>query len=163
MPTLKELRRAKGLTQMGLAELVGVPFRTIQKYEAGNINMANVTLEKAVKLAQALGIRPEELLEPGKGGSNGADTPQLLPHEDLADIFAYCAHISRLVSPRQAMTYFNFTYDGSVADTFYGLSMLYAGEGAARSADDFKKDELYGPTLQQMLKDIREILEYEEE
>ena len=87
------------------------------------------------------------------------DTNNLLTNDELADLFGYCARLSSLVSPRDAMRYYHFTFDGAVTDTFYGLAMLYAGEGIARNATDFKQDGLYGPTLQQMLADIRAILD----
>lgn len=82
-----------------------------------------------------------------------------LTDQELADLFAYCARLASLVSPRDAMGYYGFTFDGAVTDTFYGLAMLYAGEGINQTADNFKSDELYGPTLQQMLADIRRLLD----
>lgn len=87
------------------------------------------------------------------------NTKSLLTNDELSDLFAYCARLSSMVSPRDAMRYYHFTFDGAVRDTFYGLAMLYAGEGVARSAAEFKQDGLYGPTLQQMLTDIRAILD----
>lgn len=83
---------------------------------------------------------------------------QKLTDEELADLFAYCARLASMVSPRDAQHYYGFTLDGSVKDTFYGLAMLYAGEGVCKTAEDFKSDEFYGPVLQQMLADIRRLL-----
>jgi hypothetical protein len=83
---------------------------------------------------------------------------QKLTDEELADLFAYCARLASMVSPMDAMRYYGFTLDGAVKDTFYGLAMLYAGEGAAKTAEDFKSDELYGPTLERMLFDVRRLL-----
>ena len=79
----------------------------------------------------------------------------LLTNEELADLFGYCAQLARMVSPADAWRYFRFTFDGAMVDTFYGLAQLYAGNGLAQNAAEFKQDELYGPTLQQMLADIR--------
>ena len=64
--TFKEMRKAAGLTQPQLAEKTGIFIRQIQKMESGETSMANITLGNAVKLAAALGVRPEDLL--GAGG-----------------------------------------------------------------------------------------------
>lgn len=82
-----------------------------------------------------------------------------LTDAELADIFAYCARLSKLVAPRDAERYFGFTFDGAVTDTFYGLAMLYANEGINRTGDDFKNDEFYGSVLRTMFRDIRRILD----
>ena len=63
MKTLADYRKAKGLTQAGLAEATGIPLRTIQKYEGGEYAVKNMTLAFAVKIADALGIDPRELLK----------------------------------------------------------------------------------------------------
>lgn len=59
---LAALRKAKGLTQAGLAKEAGIPLRAIQKYEGGECALKNITLEKAVRLADALDIEPRDLL-----------------------------------------------------------------------------------------------------
>lgn len=82
-----------------------------------------------------------------------------LTDEELALLFSYCARLSSMVSPQNAKRYYGFTFDGAVTDTFYGLAMLYEGDGIAKNADEFKNDELYGPTLRQMLKDIEALLD----
>jgi hypothetical protein len=84
---------------------------------------------------------------------------QKLTDEELSDLFAYCARLASMVAPANAREYYGFTFDGAVKDTFYGLAMLYAGEGIAHNIEEFKEDECYGPTLKQMLSDIRRILE----
>lgn len=86
-------------------------------------------------------------------------TRDLLANEELAELFAYCARLSTMVSPRDAEHYYGFTFDGSVTDTFYGLAMLYAGEGICKTAEDFKNDELYGQVLRRMLRDIRSVID----
>ena len=60
---LQSLRAAAGLTQKQLAEAAGVNIRQIQKIEAGEIQIGNVTLQNAVRLAEALGVTIESLLE----------------------------------------------------------------------------------------------------
>ena len=50
---IRKLRMALGLSQMKLAEKIGVSFQQVQKYESG----ANkVSLEKLEKIAKALNI-----------------------------------------------------------------------------------------------------------
>lgn len=52
--TLKELRKAKELTQEQLAQLSGVPRYVIAKYESGKKSWKNMPLERAIALANAL-------------------------------------------------------------------------------------------------------------
>ena len=59
---IKELRKAKGLTQAALAERAGLPLRTVQKYEGGEYKAENMTLGNALKLAAALGCEPRDLI-----------------------------------------------------------------------------------------------------
>ena len=61
MTKLSEYRKAKGMTQAGLAKASGVPLRAIQKYEGGECEPENMTLGRAVRLADALGIEPRDL------------------------------------------------------------------------------------------------------
>lgn len=61
--TVRELRQAAGLTQKALADASGINLRQIQKIEAGEIRIENVTLGNAKKLAGAFGIQIEELLD----------------------------------------------------------------------------------------------------
>jgi len=60
---LREARKARGLSQIALAELAGIHPRQIQKIEAGEILLQNITLGTASRLAAALGIPVEELLK----------------------------------------------------------------------------------------------------
>lgn len=85
-----------------------------------------------------------------------AAAPAKLTDLELSNLFFYCAQLARAVSPNDAMRYFGFTFDGAVIDTLRGLGMLYAGE--AKTGDDFRRDELYGPTLRQMMDDINKYL-----
>lgn len=58
MGNIKHLREARGLTQLRLAEMVGVNQAYISKMEAGT---ANPTLDKIMAVAAALGAEPAEL------------------------------------------------------------------------------------------------------
>lgn len=60
---LRRCRRRIGLTQADLAELSGVPMRTIQQYEQRQKSINKANFESVVALAQALCCRPDELLE----------------------------------------------------------------------------------------------------
>lgn len=59
---LRHLRAETGLTQSQLAAASGINLRQLQKIEAGEIKLGNVTLANAVALAKALGIEAEELI-----------------------------------------------------------------------------------------------------
>lgn len=60
---LKEIRKAKGMTQAQLAKAAKIHRITISKYEAGRVDP---TLNSAEKLASALGVTVDELI--GKAG-----------------------------------------------------------------------------------------------
>lgn len=62
IPKIKALRAEKGLTQKALADAAGVNIRQIQKIEACEIRLENVTLGNALRLAEALDVSVEELL-----------------------------------------------------------------------------------------------------
>ena len=55
---IAEVRRAQGLTQSELAELLGTNLRNLQRIEAGQ----NLTLHTLARIAQALGTEPEEIV-----------------------------------------------------------------------------------------------------
>ena len=55
---IKRARTAKGLTQKTLAELSGVPYRTIQDWEAGRRNPKDSSLQK---IAEVLEVKVEDL------------------------------------------------------------------------------------------------------
>lgn len=61
--SLRELRQAAGLTQAALAAASGVHVVQIRRMEAGTIDMRNITLANALRLAAALGVPPERLLD----------------------------------------------------------------------------------------------------
>ena len=97
---------------------------------------------------------------------NKEPAPAKLTDAELSDLFAYCARLARMVSPRDAKRYFGFTFDGAVGDTLDGLAMLYGGglselfeSEFGKTAADFKNDGLYGPTFRQMMDDIHRLLD----
>lgn len=47
---IKEMRKDKGLTQKQLAEQIGVNIRWVQKLEAGDTKLENITFLNAIKL-----------------------------------------------------------------------------------------------------------------
>jgi transcriptional regulator with XRE-family HTH domain len=55
---LQQLRQDRGLTQTRLAELAGVPFRSLQNWEYGR---RTLLFDSAIKLADALSITLDEL------------------------------------------------------------------------------------------------------
>ncbi len=57
---IKEARIAKGMTQEELGNIVGVQKSAIAKYESGRV--VNIKRSMLRKLADALGIRPSELI-----------------------------------------------------------------------------------------------------
>lgn len=60
---LKILRKKAGLTQKQLADLSGIPVRTIQQYEQRQKNINKAQAEYLVKLAKTLCCTVEELIE----------------------------------------------------------------------------------------------------
>lgn len=58
---IRELRRAKGLTQEALGEIIGVKKSAINKYETGRV--VNIKRSNLQRLADALGVRPVDLLD----------------------------------------------------------------------------------------------------
>ncbi|RPI76964.1 MAG: helix-turn-helix domain-containing protein [Desulfobacteraceae bacterium] len=58
---LRNMRRYLGLTQMELAEKVGISFQQIQKYEKG---ITNISVERLRQVSEALGTPMNVFLEP---------------------------------------------------------------------------------------------------
>jgi hypothetical protein len=126
----------------------------IQKYEAGFKDINKAQALTLYKLSQALSCTIEDLLEIENKPVH-VTTPKLTDRE-LADMFSYCATLSRLVSPRDARVHFGFTFDGAVTDTLRGLAVMYDENGDIK---DFKSDELYGTILEQIFSDINTLSE----
>ena len=59
---LLAIRTKKGLTQTRLAELSGINARQIRKIETGEIKVMNVTVGTMSALANALGVKIEDLM-----------------------------------------------------------------------------------------------------
>lgn len=57
---LRELRKTKGLTQKQLSQEVGVPVRTIARWENGETDMF---LKSAIKLAEYFEVTLNEFIE----------------------------------------------------------------------------------------------------
>ena len=70
---LKEARLLRGLTQKGLADLVGVSQAAIQKIEGGKANQTT----KIVEIAKALSVNPEWLSSGNGPMDDGEKTPTL--------------------------------------------------------------------------------------
>lgn len=62
MSKLKYRRTAAGLTQKQLAEAAGISIRLLQEYEQGRKDLNRAQVQKALALANALGVRVEEIL-----------------------------------------------------------------------------------------------------
>ena len=54
-------RRARGVTQEELAHRLRTPVRVVQRFESGE---QNLTLLSIYKIAEALGVSPEDLIVP---------------------------------------------------------------------------------------------------
>jgi len=61
--TIRDYRLARGLTQQQLADAAILNRSQIQKLERGEIQVGNITLSNAARLACALGIKIEDLIE----------------------------------------------------------------------------------------------------
>lgn len=60
--TIRQMRTDAGLSQAQLAAAAGINLRQLQKIEAGEIKLPNITLATGKKLADALGVKIEDLL-----------------------------------------------------------------------------------------------------
>ncbi|MEG0304904.1 MAG: helix-turn-helix transcriptional regulator [Oscillospiraceae bacterium] len=61
--SLERLRHEAGLTIRGLSDKSKVHYQKIYQIEHGTINIANITLRVASKLAGALACKPQDLLD----------------------------------------------------------------------------------------------------
>lgn len=60
---IQELRKAKGMTRAELERAAGLRPRGLESYETGFRSQSKMALETAIKVADALGVHPRELLE----------------------------------------------------------------------------------------------------
>ena len=61
---LKETRERRGMTQEALSAASGVPLRMIQHYEQRSKKLAKAAFETVFRLAQALHVPPQSIVEP---------------------------------------------------------------------------------------------------
>jgi len=61
---LKRIRQRAGISQSELAEMSGVPVRTIQQYEQRQKSINKAQAEYLMMLARALNCNAEDLIEP---------------------------------------------------------------------------------------------------
>jgi len=62
MNKLKQMREARGMSQVQLAEKSGVHLRTLQYYEQGRLNFDSCKIEKIFAVALALNCDVEDIL-----------------------------------------------------------------------------------------------------
>lgn len=67
---LAKLRKESGLTLHQLAKKSGVNYMKIHQIEKGKINVENITLRVATKLAEALNCSTNDLLVPDNNKEN---------------------------------------------------------------------------------------------
>ncbi|MCF0110393.1 MAG: helix-turn-helix transcriptional regulator [Erysipelotrichaceae bacterium] len=63
MTNLKRRRLAAGISQSQLAQITGIPVRTIQQYEQGQKDINRARAEYVIHLSRALYCDPQQLLE----------------------------------------------------------------------------------------------------
>ena len=89
---LRELRRAKGVSQRDLAQRVGVDFSYISKVE--NDRLPPPSADTIVKLSEALGVESDELLS--LTGKMPTHVKEMLGTSSAALQFVRHAHAMRL-------------------------------------------------------------------
>ena len=55
----KSIRKSAGLTQQALGDMAGTSGRSIAKYESGEIDLGQIEVKTAIRLANALNIPVE--------------------------------------------------------------------------------------------------------
>lgn len=63
MSKLKEIRKAKALTQSDIAELIGVNTQTIRSYEQGWRNLNKAEFSILLKICNVLGCKLTDILD----------------------------------------------------------------------------------------------------
>lgn len=77
---IRARRQELGFPQSHVAELVGITFQQLQKYEAGQNRVSAATL---LRVAAALRVEPSDLL-PGASRKGGARPPKASPEDGMA-------------------------------------------------------------------------------
>jgi transcriptional regulator with XRE-family HTH domain len=70
---IRQMRKASGMTQMKLAEKLGVTYQQVQKYEYGT---SNLSIGRLAQLADVFGIRPIDLVGEGGRAEARQDAPE---------------------------------------------------------------------------------------
>ena len=60
---LKEMRKARGLSQSQLAEKTGINVRTLQHYEQGSKNFDNARIDTILRVCIALDCKLKDVIE----------------------------------------------------------------------------------------------------
>lgn len=72
---MRELRLKRGMTQQQLADKVGMAQSRIAAYENGVNSIENMTLNKAIRICDALKVRnPRKLLDSDPDSESSADS-----------------------------------------------------------------------------------------
>ena len=69
---VKEFRKAGGLTQMRLSEMIGVSYQQIQKYEK---SIDNISVERLKQIAEAVGVPVTAFFPSDRDREMVAETP----------------------------------------------------------------------------------------
>ena len=60
---LRNVRRSRGLTVRQLSEKTGISFRSLEKYESGELNIDGPKLKTLCKITLVLGCKITDILE----------------------------------------------------------------------------------------------------
>lgn len=72
---MRELRLKRGMTQQQLADKAGLTQQRIGAYENGVNSIKNMTLDKAIRICDALHVKdPRKLLEDDSDSESSADS-----------------------------------------------------------------------------------------
>lgn len=61
--TIKLVRQSAGLTQQQLADRTGINIRQVQKVEAGDIKLSNLTAANYLRLCRELSLDPWKIID----------------------------------------------------------------------------------------------------
>lgn len=80
---VRELRRSRGMTQKELAGAVGVTGAQLHRYETG---ATRVAASRMIAIAEALGVRPDVLLESAAPDAMPPPPPETTTGDDLLEL-----------------------------------------------------------------------------